>query len=477
MAQPGTAPPVDAERDRVGGNGVLVAMCLGLGLATLAATAVNVTLPDVGESLHAKLSGLQWVANAYTLVYAAVLLPAGSLGDRIGRRRLFLAGSVIFAVGAAGCATAPNLAVLIGARAFAGAGSAAMVPTTLAIVTAEYDSAAQRARALGVWAGTASLGLAAGPLVGGVLVQQGGWRAVFGLVAVLAAVSGALGAVLVSADKHDRPAGDGVADVPGSLLGVVWLGSLSFALIEARAYGWTSPVILGSFACTVVGLAAFLLVERGRDRAQRSPLMPLRIWRSPSFVVANLGGAGYFLSLFGILFFFSLYLQEAESRSALSTGVMFLPLTLAMAVLAPYAGRIVAGFGVRPVVTVGLTVAAVGCLTLATLPTHAGEWAIGWRFLLTGVGFGLSSAPLTTAAVAAAPADTRGLASAVFNASRQVGAVLGVTALGAVVTVQPAGANAAAASAFLDGVHTAMVLAAGCLLVCAIAGVALLRSE
>ncbi len=467
------APEAEGLLATPGAVAVLTVTCGALGLATLSATAVNVALPDIAADVGARLAGLQWVANAYTLVYAAVLLPAGGLGDRLGRRRLFLAGTAVYAAGSLGCTLAPGLWTLVGFRVLQAVGSSAMVPATLAVLAGAFPAPRARAQALGLWAGVASLGLALGPLVGGALIAAWGWRGVFGLVALLGAATYLAGHRLLAADRHGAVLAAERVDVAGSLLGVGWLGGLSFALIEASRYGWTSALIVAALAGSTACLVGFVTVESALDRRGGHPLMPPRIWRSPTFVLANVGGATYFLSLFGILFFFSLYLQQERGDSPLVTGLLFLPLTAAMALLAPYAGRMVAAAGVRPVVSAGLAVAAAGCLTLATLPADAGSGALAWRFLLTGLGFGLSSAPLTTAAVAGVAEGSGSVASAVYNASRQVGAVFGVAVLGAVVSARVGQRTGGAA--FLTGVHAAMVVSAGCLLACAVGAALLLQ--
>src|SRR5579884_3067462 len=378
--------------------GVLLAVSAGLALATVNSTIVNVALPAIGRHLHADLVLLQWVVNSFTLVYCALLLPAGPVGDRIGRRRLLLGGMSVFAAGSVACAVAPDITSLIGGRVLQGIGGSAIVPGGLALLARQFGEPAARARALGVWAGVASLGLAVGPVVGGVLISGFGWRSVFWLLSGLAAASVVMVRRLVPERLHGADPQAAPFDWPGALLGGIWLAALSFALIEAHEYGWSSPEVLGSFKVTAASLAGFVRAEQRRP-PQRPPLMPLGVWRSRSFIAANLGGLAYFLSLFGILFFFSLYLQQQRGDSALAAGLLFLPLTVVMAVLGPVAGRLVARIGVRPVVTVGFAVAGCGCLALAALPGGSGHVDLELRLLLTGVGFGLMSTPMTTPAV------------------------------------------------------------------------------
>lgn len=453
---------------------VLLAVCTALGLATLSSTIVNVALPSIGTSLGGGLSDLQWVANAYTLVYASLLPAAGPVGDRLGRRRLFTAGLAVFSVGALACALAPNLPALVVLRLVQATGGAAITPVGLAIIASEFPDPSVRARAVGVWAGVASLGLAAGPVVGGVLIAHGAWRSVFWLVGLVGLVAAPLAWRLIPPTADGHPEYVAPLDPGGVVLAAGFLAGLSFGLIQGQVDGWTSGSILASFGLSTGCLTGFLVLEAHRGRRA---LMPLSVWRSPPFIAANLGGAVYFLSLFGILFFFSLYLQEVGGDSPLRTGLIFFPLTAVMAVLAPLAGRAVALLGVRLVVVVGFLIAAAGTTSLALLPAAAGAGGLVWRFVITGAGFGLMSAPLTAAAVGSLPRSSGGLASSVYNTFRQVGAVLGVALLGAVLTARQHSAHLAPPAAFLAGLHAAMSVATGCLLGCAVACALLLRPQ
>jgi EmrB/QacA subfamily drug resistance transporter len=508
---------VAPERRRGGTGGVLPAMCLGLMLTMLNSTLVNVTMPAIGASMHASVTGLQWVADIYTLTYASLLLPGGALGNRLGRRAAFLGGIAVFLVGSLLCALAPSLPVLLAARVVQALGVAVMLPQTLAILVHEYAEPAARSRAIGVWAGVASLGLAAGPVLGGLVITVADWRTGFYLTLVLAAVALVLGHRVIPRARHGRPAAGPAVDPLGSALGVLWLGALVYGLIEAGDHGWGSPVIVASFAVALAGATAFVVTQHRIARRGGRPLMPLHLWRAPGFVAANAAGLVYFFTLFGILFYYSLSLERQQDRSPLVTGSLFLPMTVCMAALAPVAGRLVARVGTRATLTGGLLIAAAGCLALARQPDNAGLPDLGWRLSLVGIGAGLMSATMSNAAVSSVPAEHSGTASAVHNTCRQIGASLGIALLGVVLNARQQAAlarpskalgapartaveaaaragradpgqaaphlpaplrrtiDAAAHAGFTSGLHTAMLLTALALLACAAAAAALLR--
>ena len=439
--EPGPGPEADGDRAgvRPGAARVLTAMCIGLMLSMLNSTLVNVTTPQIGTDLHASVTGLQWVADIYTLGYAGLLLLGGALGNRLGRRAAFLLGVAVFLVGSVLCAIAPDLPVLLGARVVQSIGAATMLPQTLSIVVAEYRAPTARARAVGVWAGVASLGLAAGPVLGGLALTVADWRAGFGLVAVLAAVAWLLAFRTVPRARHGRPAVATPVDLPGAVLGIVSLIALVYSLIEAGDYGWTAPRILAGYVVAVVAAVAFARVELRTSARGGHPLMPLAMWRSGGFAAANAAGLAYFLALFGILFFYSLDLQQLHGYSALTTGALFLPMTVCMALFAPIAGRLTSRFGIRPVLTFGLAATGAGCLLLALQHSGAGLPDLEWRLAVVGAGSGLMSSTMSNAAVSTVAAPYVNMASAVHNTCRQIGATLGVALLGAVLRARQSG--------------------------------------
>ncbi len=448
-----------------GATAVLIAMCLGLMLSMFTSTMVNVALPAIGANLGASPTQLQWVVTVYTLVYGSLLLVGGALGNRLGRRGAFLAGTVVFVVGSVACALAPTAGLLLGARVLQAIGVAALLPQTLAVLVHEYVDPIARARAVGIWAGVASLGLAAGPVLGGIVVEWFGWRAGFVLSAALGLVALGLAWAKLPVTRHGRPPTNVRLDVAGAALGTATLAALVFGLTEGRDLGWASVVTLGSFALAVVAGAAFVVGQRRKDRLGGNPLMPGAIWR-PAFVAADLAGLAYFFAFFGVLYLFSLELQQQRGLSAIVAGLAFLPMTLLMAILAPVAGRLSGRFGTRPVLLVGLVVTAVGAGLLALLNRDSSTADVVWRLGLVGIGSGLMSSPMSNQAVSSVDVAHSITASAVHNTFRQIGSTLGVTVLGAV---------AQAAPVLSGGVRVAMVAVAAVLVSTAVAVALLTR--
>lgn len=443
-----------------GAPAVLVAMCLGLMLSMFTSTMVNVALPAIGAGLGANATQLQWVVTLYTLCYGSLLLVGGGLGNRLGRRAAFLGGTVVFVVGSAACALAPTTALLLAARVLQAIGVAILLPQTLAVLVHEYVEPRTRAHAVGIWAGVSSLGLAAGPVLGGVVVQTVGWRAGFVLSAALGLVALGLAWATVPRTRHGGPTTSARLDLAGAVLGTLTLASLVFGLTEGRDLGWGSPATLGAFAVTVVAGAAFVTGQRRADRRGGHPLMPAALWR-PAFVAADLAGLAYFFAFFGVLYLFSLELQQHRGLSAIVAGLAFLPMSVLMALLAPVAGRLMGRFGTRPVLLTGLVVTAVGAGALALLPAGSSTADVVWRLGLVGIGSGLMSSPMSNQAVSSVDPVLSTTASAVHNTFRQVGSTLGVAVLGALV--QAHGAD------FSGGVSLSMVVVAALLLATALA--------
>ncbi|KAA9156951.1 MFS transporter [Amycolatopsis acidicola] len=468
MAHPGdlTGRPETTGATAGPGTGrVLTALCLGLMLSMLNTSMMHIITPQIGAAMGASsLSGLQWVGDIYTLGYAALLLPGGALGNRIGRRAAFLGGVAVFAVGSLLCALAPVLAVLLVARVIQAIGVAVMLPQTLSILVHEYPEPAARARAVGIWAGVSSLGVAAGPVLGGVLIAIADWRAAFVLSLVLALAALVLGYRGVPGTRHGRPERPAAFDLPGTVLSAVWLIALAYGLIEVSDYGWGSPQVIVALVVAVLGAVLFCLLQARIARRGGRPLMPLHLWRVCGFSTANAAGLVYFLTQTGIIFFYNLYLQTYQHRSALVAGLLFLPMTVCMAGLAPVAGRLAARFGTYPVLTWGLIVSGIGCLALFLLPHGAALPQLEWRLALFGAGVALMSSPMSNAAVSSVSADFSGTASAVHNTSRKIGSSLGVALLG--VLVHSAGSGA---SGFLSGLSNAMLFCAVLLFACAAA--------
>jgi DHA2 family methylenomycin A resistance protein-like MFS transporter len=335
----------------------LIGICLGYFMVILDATAVNVALPDLGRELQGDVAGLQWVVDAYTLVFAALLLSGGALGDRLGSRRVFLAGLGLFTAASAACAAAPTVGFLVGARVAQGIGAALLVPSSLAVLRATYADAAERARAVGVWAAVAGIAAASGPIIGGLLVTSVSWRAVFVLNVPVGAVALLLAARYVAADGARRGGG---FDPAGQVAGILALACLTFGLIEGGDAGWGSAVPLAALALSVVAFAVFLATER---RAA-APMLPLELFRSRVFSASAFVGAAINFGFYGQLFVISLYFQQVRGYSALATGLAMLPEGLFVSVASAFAGRLTARVGPRVPMLIGLTTGGLGLVGL-----------------------------------------------------------------------------------------------------------------
>ncbi|MEU7560067.1 DHA2 family efflux MFS transporter permease subunit [Streptomyces eurythermus] len=421
--------------------------CLGQFMVLLDSTIVGAALPDMQRRLQVQLSGLQWIVDAYVLLVAMLLLSGGVFADRFGRKRMFLSGVAVFTAASVLCSVTSSLGWLIAGRVAQGIGAAALSPASLALIAAAHPVPRERVKAIGLWAGLSGIGLAAGPLAGGVLVEAFGWPAIFLVnVPIGAALLLAGLRVLDESRNPDAPA----IDVPGTVLSVLGVGALAYALIEGGARGWTSPAILGGFAAAALILTAFVAVEARVP----APMLPLRLFRQRLFTVSNTAMTVVGFALMGSSFFFSQFFVTVQGSSILRAGLQTLPATLAMVIVSPYAGRLAARHGFRAVVTAGLVLAGLGLLALGFVHADTGYGNVWWRLGITGVGFALTMSPLTGAAIQAVSPQEGGLASGVSSTARQIGALLGVAVLGAVVrTRQSAGAS------FEAGLDTAFTAA------------------
>ncbi|WP_369149180.1 MFS transporter [Streptomyces sp. R44] len=445
---------------------LLAVTCLGQFMVLLDNTIVGAALPDMQHRLHTQLTGLQWIVDAYVLLVAMLLLSGGVFADRFGRKRVYLTGVVVFTAASVLCALAPSLGWLVVGRVLQGIGAAALSPASLALLVAAYPVPQERVRAIGLWAGFSGIGLAAGPVAGGVLTDAFGWPAIF-------LVNLPIGVVLVlvglrSLEETRNPSAPAI-DVPGTVLSALGVGALTYGLIEGGARGWTSPVILGSFAAAAILLAAFTAVEARR----RAPLLPLRLFRQRLFTVSNTAMTVVGFALMGSSFFFSQFFVYVQGSSILRAGLQTLPTSLGMVIVSPYAGRLAARHGFRIVVTTGLALAGLGLLALGTVHADTGYGNVWWRLGIVGIGFALTMSPLTGAAIQAVSPQEGGLASGISSTTRQIGAVLGVAVLGAVVRTRQSGG-----ASFEAGLNSAFVTAGAITLATAvITGLWLARSK
>lgn len=410
-------------RTRPSAPWTLIAMGLAQFMIQLDTTIVNVALPSIQRELDVPPGNLLWTVNAYILVLASLILIGGTLGDRLGRRRVFLAGLALFTGMSAACALAPDDPELIAFRAAQGAGAALMSGLTLSILVAAYPGP-RAAGAIGVWATVGGLGFGLGPIIGGLLLEEFAWSSVFWINVPIGALVAllALTRVAESRDPHARR-----LDPLGAVLIALTLGTLSFALIETNAHGWLSAFTLGLTGAAVVLGACFVLWER----ACRAPLVPLALFRRRSFAVANgLLAVEYGITA-GVLFFLTLFFQNVKGWSALETGVALIALNLPFLATALLAARLVRAAGARLVIAGGIVLGGLGTLALAFVDADTTARAL-WPLPLIGLGFGLALPALSTRAMTAVEAARSGLASGVTNTSRQIGGTLGLSVLGAV---------------------------------------------
>ncbi|MEV5900084.1 MFS transporter [Streptomyces sp. NPDC052127] len=403
---------------------VLAICCMSLLIVSLDVTVLNVALPAMQSDLHASTAGLQWTIDAYTLVLAVLLMLAGSTADRIGRRKVFMAGLVVFTIGSLLCSLAPNLELLVAARMVQAVGGSMLNPVAMSIITNTFTDPRERARAIGVWGAVVGISMAAGPLLGGLLVESVGWRSIFwlnlpiGLVALLAT----LRYVPESrAPKARRP------DPVGQLLVIALFGPLTYAIIEAPEAGASA-----SLPFAAVSLAALIGLLRYEPR-RAEPLVDLRFFRSVPFSGATVVAVAAFAALGGFLFLSTLYLQNVRGLDALHAGLWMLPMAVPMFLCAPLSGRLVGSRGPRlPLLVSGAAITTSGLL-FAVFEAETSDVTLFLGYVLFGVGFGFVNAPITNTAVSGMPRGQAGVAAAVASTSRQLGQTLGVAVIGAVL--------------------------------------------
>jgi len=423
--------------------GVLLICSMSLLVVGLDVTVVNVALPSIGHDFHATVAGLQWTVDAYTLVLASLLMLSGSTADRLGRKRTFVVGLLVFSAGSLLCSLAPDLTLLVVFRMLQAIGGSMLNPVAMSIITNTFTDARERAQAVGVWAAVVGVSMALGPVVGGLLVSSVGWRSIFwiNLPVGLTAVVLTLRFIPESKAPMARRV-DGI----GQALVVVLLASLTYGIIEAPDRGWGSPVIVGAFALALAALAA-LVVWEGRCR---EPLINLRFFRSVPFSGAAVIAVAAFATLGGFLFLNTLYLQEVRGFSPLRAGVCTLPMAAMTMLLPPISGRMVGNRGARLPLLIAGTALTVSCLALSQVGATTSFTLIFAAYVVFGIGFGFVNAPITTAAVSGMPRAQAGVASAIASTSRQVGSTLGVAVVGALL-----------ASAVAGPVHHAQITHAG----------------
>jgi len=467
---------------------VLAAMCVALATVVSAVSSLNVALPDIARDLRATQTELQWIVDAYALVFAGLLLLAGALGDRLGRRHLLLAGLAGFSAAATAGVFVDDPGTLIVVRALMGLGAAAIMPSTLSIITSVFP-AGERDRAVSIWAGVAGASALLGLLVSGVLLELFAWDSIFAFSAVLGAGALVSAARIAPNSRLDRAR----LDIVGGVLSALGLSALVYGIIEGPELGWADPVTLGAFAAALVLIAAFVASELRRE----APLLDPRLFRLPGFGAGTASIALQFFAFFGFVFVILQYIQFVLGYSPLEAGLALAPMALVMMALSPRVPRLLQRFGPARVGPVGLLVMALGFAVFSTAGVESGYPLLLAGVLLLGLGAALATTPATTAIVSSLPRSKQGVASAVNDAAREVGGALGIAILGSALTdryqagvsdalaqaptalaeraqdalpaalaladrlgAQGAGLAAQAQAAFVDGLGLAMLIAA-----------------
>lgn len=459
----------DVARARTRPRLVLLATSLGVLLAQIDTSVVNLALKSIGADLNAGVSAMQWVIDAYNLVYASLLLTGGTLGDLYGRRLIFVLGIALFAVGTLVCALAPNAAILIGGRVVSGIGAAFELPISLVLLAIAYPDKHERAHALGIWASCNGLAFIIGPTLGGWLVDSIGWRSIFyvTLPVCAAALLLTLRAVGESAEPHGRK-----LDLPGQALAITGLGAFAFAAIEGSHWGWTSPLILSIVGVAVVALTLFVRVEARTE----GPLLPLAFLRQPAFSAALAVAGLMTFGMYALLFIMPLYFQTVRGGSPFIAGLELLPMSVSFVIVSQLTGHLTNRFGPRLVMTAGMACMGVGALLLAFIGPATSLFAIEISLLVVGVGLGLNTAPVNGVAVAALPPARSGTASGVLNTARMVGATLGVAILVSIFAAY-AGQQATMGGGFLPGLRAALIGSGAAELLGAVVAFAFIRRD
>jgi EmrB/QacA subfamily drug resistance transporter len=446
---------------------ILVLVCIAQFMVILDATVVNVALPSIQNDLGLSEANLQWIVNAYALVFGGFLLLGGRAGDLLGRKRLFLAGVVVFTVASLLNGLATSSTWLISTRALQGLGAAFISPAALAIISTTFSEGKERGKALGVWAAIASGGSAVGLVLGGVLTQAFSWPWIFYINVPIGVAAFVLSLRLIpeSIDEHAERS----FDVAGAVTATAGLMTLVYAIVKAQSDGWTSALTLSTFAAAAILLTSFVLIEQ---RAS-APLVRLSIFRVRSLTAANVVMFLVASGLFAMFFFNTLYLQKVLDYGPLKAGLAFLPFTAGIMISAGLASQFAPKIGVRPVAVVGMIVTAVGLLLLARVPVHGSYVAdVMPSILLTSLGMGAVFVPLTLVATTGLEDSDQGLASGLFNTSQQIGGALGLAVLSTLAASQAGGTHKAS---LVHGFHWAFAGGAGFVLAALVLLIVLLR--
>jgi EmrB/QacA subfamily drug resistance transporter len=447
---------------------VLLATSLGVLLAQIDTSVVNLGLRSIAGDLNAGVSEMQWVIDAYNVVYASLLLTGGTLGDLYGRRRIFLLGIILFTIGTIACALAPNAAVLIAGRSISGLGAAFALPMSLVLLTLAYPGREERAHAMGIWASCNGLAFIVGPTFGGWLVDSVGWRSIFYMS--LPACAAALFLTLYAIEESTEPEGRRL-DLPGQALAIVALGGFALAAIEGSHWGWNAPlfVVLAGAALAAI---AFVWVEARTP----GPLLPLSFLRLPIFSAALAVAGLMTFGMYALLFIMPLYFQTIRGATPFIAGLELLPMSVSFVIVSQLVGYLTNNLGPRIIMTAGMACMGFGALAIAFVPEDTSLISIGLALFVVGIGLGLNTAPVNGVAVAAVPPARSGTASGLLNTARMVGATMGVAILGSVFATY-AGQQANIAGGFMPGLRAALTAAGLAELLGALVAAAFIRHD
>ncbi len=432
----------------------LLAVSLGTFMTYLDNNIINVAIPTIQRDLHLSQSGVEWVVSAYLLLFAGLLLAGGRLADVFGRRRLFVVGLTIFTVASLAAGLSGQVDVLIASRAIQGLGAALLTPTTLAIITTSFPDPRERAAAVGAWSAVGALALAVGPLLGGILSEDANWHWIFFINVPVGIVTLALGSRAIPADG---PGTGRSVDRGGILTSALALVALTYALIEGPQTGWSNPAILGAFALSIVAAVVFVVIER----RVTDPMVDLSIFTDRIFAGGMAALMMWAFGLFGIYFYTSLYLQDVLGFSPIRAGLTFLPMAILMAGAAAVSDRVAARVGAHRSVGFAMALMAAGIVSISFFGTHATFFDLMPGMAVIGIGGGLTI-PLTSTILGVLPEARAGVASALFNASREMAGLLGITVIGVVLAAREHAATRAGSTAvlsFLDGYRLGLIVA------------------
>ena len=404
----------------------LATLCISLLIIVMDNTILNVAIPSLVAELGATNSQLQWIVDGYTLVFAGLLLTTGSLGDKFGRKRALRVGIVVFAIGSTLSALSGSPSQLIACRSLMGVGGALIMPSTLSILTNVFRDPRERGRAIAIWAGFSGLGVALGPVIGGVLLRHFSWSSVFWVNLPIGATALILGYFFVPESKDSRAPR---LDFLGALLSIVALGSLLFGIIEGPSHGWSSTIVLAAFGIGIASMISFIAWEKHTDE----PMLDMRFFANPRFTAANAAITLTFFALFGSLFLMTQYWQFVHGYTPLQAGVRIIPYALTISLTAPLSARIVEKLGTKRVVTLGLCIISASMLVLSTIHRDSSYLRVIVNMCCMSLGMGLTMAPATESVMGSLPRAKAGVGSAVNDTTRQVGGALGVAVVGSLV--------------------------------------------